>query len=154
MSIAARPAIIETTERFMAAILSAIRKDCKGNAVIELALVAPLLLLILLGIVGYGGYFYMAHGLQETANDAARSAIAGLTSDERRTLAQNTVTTELARFGGIDPTATATVVQDDGTNLSVAIAYDASRNAIMRLSLVPLPSRMIRRQATILLGGV
>ena len=133
---------------------SGLLKDARGAAVIEFALVAPVLLVILLGIMAYGQYFWMAHGLQQAANDGARAAIAGLTATERHTLSESAVTQNLQRAGGIDAGAAVTLTDDDGTELSVAVSYDDSRNAFMRFSMVPLPNRIISRTATIRLAGV
>src|SRR3546814_1310506 len=52
-----------------------------------MALVLPLLVTLLLGLVCYGQYFLIAHSVQQIANDAARATIGGLTSDERSRLA-------------------------------------------------------------------
>ena len=35
--------------------------ESRGNAAIEFALVAPVFLLFVMGIVSYGGYFWLAH---------------------------------------------------------------------------------------------
>ncbi|MBV9841462.1 MAG: pilus assembly protein [Sphingomonadaceae bacterium] len=129
-------------------------RDQRGTAVIELAIVAPLLLMILTGITAYGGYFWMAHSIQQAANDGARASLAGLTSGERSTLATSTVSSELARINGISPANAATTVEDDGTTLSVSVRYDASSSNFLRLSIMPLPNRLISRSAVVRLGGL
>lgn len=77
------------------------RLSCaRGVAMVEFALVAPLMLLILFGIIAYGGYFWRAHALQQLANDAARGAIAGLTPTERASLARDSVADEIQGLAG------------------------------------------------------
>ena len=131
-----------------------LRRDARGSALIELAIAAPALLMMLMGMMAFGGYFWMAHGLQQTANDAARSAIAGLTAAERRDIAEDTVDGELGRVGALDPARATASVDDDGQTLIVRLSYDASNSAFMKLPFVPLPSPMIVRSAAIRLGGM
>ena len=76
-------------------------KDRRGVAVIEFALVLPLLALLLLGVSAYGQYFLLAHSVQQMANDAARATIAGLSQSERVTLANATVANETARLPNV-----------------------------------------------------
>src|SRR3546814_15097933 len=64
-----------------------LKTDRRGAVIVEMALVLPLLVTLLLGLVCYGQYFLIAHSVQQIANDAARATIGGLTSDERSRLA-------------------------------------------------------------------
>ena len=128
-------------------------EDPRGAALVEFALVAPAFLLILFGMAGYGGYFWRAHSLQQTANDAARAALGGLTAAERQSLAVAAVAGELPRVG-IDPARTSTAVSETSTLVTVRIDYDGSRDGFLDLSLVPLPSRTIRRIAAVRLAGL
>lgn len=82
--------------------LSVIRrmlKDGRGAAAVELALISPVLLLILGGTVNYGFFFLTSHSVQQLTNEAARRAVAGVTSQERMALAQSVLQDE--RRGGI-----------------------------------------------------
>ena len=63
-------------------------RDQSGTSAVEFALVAPLFILMMLGMLGYGIYFGAAHSIQQLTADAARTAIAGLDEPERRSLAQ------------------------------------------------------------------
>ena len=63
-------------------------RDRAATSAVEFALVAPLFILMMLGMLGYGIYFGAAHSIQQLTADAARTAIAGLDEDERRSLAQ------------------------------------------------------------------
>jgi hypothetical protein len=48
---------------------------------------------------------------------------------------------------------TPTVTQT-GTNLTVQLSYDGTRDALLNLGWIPLPSRTIRRGATVRLAGL
>lgn len=125
-----------------------------GVAAVEFALVAPLMLMILMGIVAYGGYFWRAHSLQQVANDAARSAIAGLTPAERGALARLTVSQEIGPLAGLKAERAMVNIAEAGETIVLTLDYDASDDAFMRLGLVPLPSKQIRRTAVVRLGGL
>jgi len=43
----------------------------RGGAIVEMALVLPLLLALLMGVLIYGQYFMLAHSVQQAANDGA-----------------------------------------------------------------------------------
>jgi Flp pilus assembly protein TadG len=60
-----------------------------GASAIEFALVAPVFLLLLFGMIAYGIYLGAAHSVQQLAADAARISIAGLDRAERVELASN-----------------------------------------------------------------
>lgn len=126
----------------------------EGAALMEFALVAPVFLMTLLGMAGYGGYFWRAHTLQQVANDAARAALPGLTSTERETLALATASSELTTLGAIDPSRVTTSVNQTSDTVTVRIIYDGSHDGFLNLSLVPLPSTTIRRVAAVRLGGL
>lgn len=126
----------------------------QGVALIEFALVAPIFLMILMGIVAYGGYFWRAHSLQQIANDAARTALPGLTAAEREGLARDIVAREMEPLAGL-PAERATVTVDEADDvLTVTLVYDASNDAFLQLGLVPLPDKRIRRTAAIALAGL
>ncbi|RVD33089.1 pilus assembly protein, partial [Mesorhizobium sp. M4A.F.Ca.ET.020.02.1.1] len=57
---------------------SRFRADAVGTTAVEFAMLAPLFILLLLGMVAYGIYFGASHSVQQIAADAARTAIAGL----------------------------------------------------------------------------
>ncbi|WP_164767076.1 TadE/TadG family type IV pilus assembly protein, partial [Mesorhizobium sp. M7A.F.Ca.CA.004.04.1.1] len=63
-----------------------------GTSAVEFALLSPIFILLLLGMVAYGIYFGAANSIQQIAADAARTAIAGLNQTERQTLVASFVT--------------------------------------------------------------
>ncbi|WP_372855499.1 TadE/TadG family type IV pilus assembly protein [Sphingomonas sp.] len=125
-----------------------------GTAVIEMALVLPLLLMLVMGVVTYGHLFFRAHDVQEAANDAARATISGLNAAERASIAQESVQTSFRRTGTLDPTRSSIVIEDDGTTLVVRLTYDASNDPLLSLGVLPVQDRMIRRSAAIRLGAL
>ncbi|HWA02062.1 MAG TPA: TadE/TadG family type IV pilus assembly protein [Rhizomicrobium sp.] len=133
---------------------SAAFSDNRGNAAIEFALLFPLLLLLTFGIVCYGGYFWMAHNIQELANDAARAAIAGLTDEERQNLAQTTVADEIAKYEVLEPSLATVTYSGDSQYFTVDVSYDASTTPFwVARDLLPMPPTTIQRSASIRLGG-
>lgn len=72
--------------------------DCRGIAVLEFALVAPVLLAMLLGIAALGVVFLAQAGLRSTVEDAARFA----TTWPRPSQAQIEARIAAKRFG-MDP---------------------------------------------------
>ena len=128
--------------------------DRGGATAIEFALVAPLLIVLLLGVIAYGGYFLLAHAVQQLASDAARAAVGGLDDAERRTLAANCVASEIQSYGFLKPSLASLQINDQPPFLSVQLAYDASNSPPWSVSgLVPMPSTTIVRTAAIQLGG-
>lgn len=129
-------------------------RDRSGTAAIEFAIVGPVLILMLMGLMAYGGYFWMSHMVQQLTNDAARSAVAGLTAAERSQLAATTVSLEAPNYAFLDANRAAVSVNSDTQSVTIAVAYDASNTPFWALhKLLPMPSSTIRRTATIKLGG-
>jgi len=129
-------------------------RNCTGNAAIEFALVAPVFLLFLMGIISYGGYFWLAHNIQELANDSARAAVGGLTATERSSLAASSFTSQVGAYGVLTPAKANVVYSGSLQNFTVSISYDASSSGFWAISgLIPMPSSTIVRSAAIRLGG-
>ena len=125
-----------------------------GGLAVEFALLAPVLVVILLGVSAYGGYFWMSHSVQQLANDAARAAVGGLDATERQSLAQQVVTSEALAYPSLDVSRTHVSLVDTTTQLTVNVAYDASGSPFWAAAnLVPMPSTTLTRSATIMLGG-
>lgn len=128
------------------------RRD--GAAAVEFALVAPLFILLLAGMLSYGGYLWTAHSVQQLANDAARAAIAGLDDPERLSLAREAVSETAPNLGPFDPLRTRVTATRDGQTFTVRVVYDADDSAFWALEgIVPMPPREVERAATIRLGG-
>lgn len=129
-------------------------KDNRGTALVEMAIALPVLLTLIMGIVSYGDWFYTAHNIQQAANEAARSAIGGLTSKERQSLAIESAQTIMRRAGIVEDAATTFLVADDGTTFVMRIRHDASYDPLLRLSFVVSPSTIIQRAAAVRLDSM
>ena len=129
------------------------RRDQSGATAVEFAFLAPVLIFMLMGITGYGGYFWMSHSVQQLANDAARAAIPGSTAAERASLAKAAVAAS-AGDAELIPAKLSTEVIDRDGRLTVAVSYDAAQSfAFAVRGVTPMPSDQIRRQASVQLGG-
>lgn len=127
-------------------------------AAVEFALVSPLLILLMMGMTGYGVYFGASHSVQQIAADAARSAVAGLTEAERKTIAVRYIATNAGGYPFIDPAKLTADTRDstaDGNQFVVTVTYDASELPIWHLmKSLSMPGTTIRRQSIIRVGGI
>ncbi|CAN5186297.1 pilus assembly protein [soil metagenome] len=134
----------------------ATRGECgrEGLAAIEFALVGPMLVMLLAGMVVYGGWFWLAQSVQSLATESARAAMAGLDDAERRQLAMAFVTQQAAQGSGLDPTLIVTTVTSDADAVRVKVAYDAHAHPILLLAgPLPKPPTLIERTAVVRVGG-
>src|ERR1700712_5175476 len=70
----------------------------RGASAVEFAMLVPIFLVMLFGIVVYGSYLTMVHGVQQLAAEAARSSIAGITNSERGSLAASYVAANASTY--------------------------------------------------------
>ena len=130
----------------------------RGAAAIEFAIIAPVFFLLLMGVIAYGVYFSAAHAVQQISADAARSALAGIDDEERKTLVDLYVEAQAHNYAFIDvDRLQITVAVDEtlDTELVVSVSYDASNLPIWTLwRNLPLPDQVIEKQAAIRLGGL
>lgn len=125
----------------------------EGVAAVEFAIVFPLLLFMLVGIVVYGGWFWLAHSVQSVAYEAARASLGGLDSAERRTLALDFVSQRSSEIG-VPINASTVQVNSDAQIVSVKINYDISNHPLMALrGLTVAPPMTISKEAVVRLGG-
>lgn len=125
-----------------------------GTAALEFALVSPLFLFLIIGIVVYGSWLWMAQGVQSLASEGARAAVAGLDPGERDELARDAVDDGLAGAGMLDPALTRVAVSSDARLIRVVVSYDAASHPLMAMAtLVPPPPAHIERSAVVRIGG-
>jgi Flp pilus assembly protein TadG len=128
----------------------------KAAAAVEFALVIPVFLMMF-GIISFGAYLTVVHGVQQLAAEATRAAVAGLSDDERVTLAQNNIASNVAAYPLITSgrlTLTRAATDPSSNNFSVTLRYDASNMFVFNLpSFVPAPPSMVVRSASIQRGG-
>ncbi|QKC97750.1 TadE/TadG family type IV pilus assembly protein [Mesorhizobium sp. NZP2298] len=136
----------------------AFRTDDSGTSAVEFALLSPLFILLLLGMVAYGIYFGAANSIQQIAADAARTAIAGLNQTERQTLVASFLTNNAGGYPFVDASKLTYQANDsvaDGSQFVVSISYDARNLPIWNLFPgIAMPGTTIKRQSTIRVGGI
>lgn len=115
---------------------------------IEMALVLPLFLALLMGILVYGQYFLLAHSVQQAANDGARAAIVGLDAADRRAIATRAVDRSLQGAGQITPDKRMIAVSETSAAITVGVTYTVPADSFLRTSIVPVPGSVIRANAT------
>ncbi|MDQ1158836.1 Flp pilus assembly protein TadG [Sphingomonas sp. SORGH_AS 950] len=133
---------------------SSLGRDRRGVAVVELALVLPILLGLLMGIVSFADYFLTAHMVQQAANDAARAALAGIDAGERRTIAVDTARRLLGAAGTLRPERGEIIAVEQNNILTVSIRYDAHDDPLLNLPFVPTPGRMLSARGVAMIGGL
>jgi Flp pilus assembly protein TadG len=126
----------------------------RGSAAVEFALVGPIFVLLLMGMVVYGGWFWLAQSVQSLASEGARAAVAGLDAAERELLARQSVQAGLRDTSALPQADVRVNVLSDDERIVVEVAYDASNHPLMLLArLVPPPPLRIARTAVVRTGG-
>lgn len=132
-------------------------KTSDGTSAVEFAIVLPVFLVMLFGLVVYGTYLGVVHGVQQLTAEAARATIAGLSDDERLVLATNNINANVSFYPMLSPDRL--LVQSASTDpvtstFTVTVRYDASTLFIFNLpQMVPVPDSVITRTAAIQRGG-
>lgn len=129
-------------------------RDRRGSAIIEFAIVLPVLVLLLFGLLAYGQYFLLAHSAQQLANDAARATVAGLSTAERLSLAQASVNREKAALPEAARSTITTAVDEAVDQVTVRVRLDASNVTLFRSQIIPMLDPVIERRAVIRPGGI
>ena len=125
-----------------------------GAAAVEFALIAPL---FLMSFIATGIYLSTAYSVQQIAADAARTAVAGLSAQERTDLATAFINSATIRYPFIRAEDLDVQVSDDPQDphqFVVALTYDASSLPIWGLYTFAMPESQIHRYATIRMGGL
>lgn len=129
----------------------------RATSAVEFALISPIFLMVLFGIVVFGSYLTVLHGVQQIAAEAARAAVAGLSNAERVTLAQSNIAANAGSYPMIAPERLqlrAAATDATGNVFAVTVSYDASDMFIFSLpQFVPGPRPTIVRSAAIQRGG-
>jgi Flp pilus assembly protein TadG len=131
--------------------------DRTATSAVEFAFVAPILLLMTFGIIGYGYVLGIYHGIQQIASEAARASVSGLNDAERARIARDFVVAHASSYAFIDPAkVSVTTSQSPAPQqvFEVAVVYDMSDTLFSSLSsLVSLPPPLVERRAVIQRGG-
>ena len=128
--------------------------DSTGSMAVEFALIGPVLVVLLMGIVSYGGWLWLAQSIQGIASEAARASIAGLDDAEREALARAEVSSHAGRLFQVAPEDVVVDVDTDSSQLVVRLTYDATNHPLMQVaSLLPRPPEEIEGVAVVRTGG-
>lgn len=132
--------------------------DRTATAAVEFAIVAPLFVMLMLGMIAYGIYFGASHSIQQIAADAARTAVAGLDQAERQALVAGFISRNADGYAFVDIAKLSVEARDrsrDGNQFEVEVSYDARNLPIWNLlSGLPMPGTTISRSSTIRIGGI
>jgi len=110
-------------------------KDQKGGALIEFAIVLPLLVLLAFGIIEFGLLLYDQAVITNASREGARAGITGLNDIAIEAIAENYCQNRLITFGNNVPDALPPVKGDEngngtlgesGESLTVTVEYDYS----------------------------
>lgn len=128
-----------------------------GANAVEFALVAPVLVLLLFGIMAFGYLFGVYHSVQQIAAEAARASVAGVSDPERDTLARDFVSASVGSYLLLDPAKLNVSTAQSGPphqTFEVAIGYDLSDTLLANFAgLVAMPPLRIERRAIVQRGG-
>ena len=130
----------------------------RGASAVEFALIAPVLLFMLFGMLVFGIWISASHTIEQVASGAARASVAGHDPDEREQMARSYIASHLAPDALVNPDLVQIDVETDpvvpGT-FRVIVTYDASELPIWDLiGSTLLPAREIRRETIITTGGL
>lgn len=132
--------------------------DRSAASAIEFAMLAPIFILFLMGMIAYGVYFGASHSVQQIAADAARTAIAGQSAAERQTIVQSFVDNNASGYPFISRdrlTFSAADSSSDSNQFDVSVSYDARNLPIWNLLPdLSLPGTTIIHHSTIRVGGI
>jgi Flp pilus assembly protein TadG len=131
--------------------------DCRAASAVEFAFIAPVFLVLLFGLIAFGSYLGIVHNVQQLTAEAARASIAGLSDDERLTIARDNIAANVDSYPMLS--SSRLTLQSASTDAAtgtfkVTVRYDASDMFIFNLPLlVPMPSAVIIRTAAVQRGG-
>lgn len=129
----------------------------KGVAALEFAIVAPVMMFLLFGIVAYGVFFGAVHSVQQLAANSARAAMGGFDLEEREMLVRQHVSAVLGSDSFLKEPYLDVRVEDVAEQpdfIRVTVTYDASELPIWNIyDGLPLPEKVISRSSVIRTGG-
>lgn len=126
--------------------------DVRGAVLIEAAILLPILLMVLVGMVNYGLWFMAAHTIQEAANEGARAALAGLDATERQTLASGAIGQSIGASTVVIPSLVTTTTATSNGFYTVTVSYNVAKAKLFAAALLPMPAGQIQRAAVVKLA--
>lgn len=107
---------------------------------VEFAIVLPLLLLLIYGIISFGAQFLVLQTLKQAASDGARAAVAGTTQSSEVSQATSTVLSDLSYLPAINASdvsvtfpasCSASAPATSGGCINVAVSYPYATNPLV-----------------------
>lgn len=130
----------------------------RGGSAVEFALIAPMLLAMVAGILTFGILLGAAHNLRLVTAEAARASIAGVTDAERATIVRDTVTRSLANGAMFRPGSVSVQVGTDSSDPNVTVVtvtLDATTLGLGLFSrLLPYLPSVMSSTVTVRRGGL
>jgi Flp pilus assembly protein TadG len=126
-----------------------------GTAAVEFALIAPVFIACVFSMIGYAIYLSASASVQNITAEAARAAVAELSTDERQLLAEQAIAISTKDLAFIDPTKVkVTVTEQPSHRYAVQVSYDATDMPIWSMFTYALPStKSISRTTVMQVGG-
>ncbi|WP_159998421.1 TadE family protein [Roseomonas sp. 18066] len=133
-------------------------RDDEGAMAVEFALVATLMFSLLFGTIAFGVHFGARTAAAAAAGEGARAAVAGLTNDQRATLARAAATAVLNSYGGlVDPARSTITVGPDAsasTRYAVTVRVDVSQFPFAQLTaFIPALASDPQSTVSVQIGG-
>lgn len=129
---------------------SSILRCARGTSAVEFAIIGPIFLVLVFGLVCFGVIFATYSGVQQLAAEAARASVAGLDATERDQIARTYVVSNAGAYAMLDPTKLSVTTTTQPGAFQVLVTYDLSASPVFSLSkLIPMPSPVVRRAASI-----
>jgi Flp pilus assembly protein TadG len=125
------------------------RKLRRGNAVLEAALVIPILLYLAFGTVEFGYFFYVKNNLQGAAREGVRAAIPpGATNADVTAAISSQMTAAGLQASGYTVTTTPTTISGlaPGTTVTVSVQCTWGTVGLRPLQLIST-SKIVKGQA-------
>lgn len=136
-------------------VLHGFRRSSQGSTAVEFGLLAPVLLLLVLGFVGFCVVFSTASGLQQLAAEAARASVGGLTDHERTQIVEAFVAAHAGAYPFLDAgqLTVGTTALTAPAAFQVSLSYDLSQSIVGMLSgFVPALPTHLQRSAIVLVS--
>jgi Flp pilus assembly protein TadG len=129
-------------------------RDRHAASGVEFALVVPVFILLVFGIICFGILFGTYNGVQQLAAESARAAVAGMSATERDQLARTYIANNAGAYGFLNPAKVSIATASQSTSFQVTVTYDMADSIVFRLgNVLSAASPKIVRSAAIQNGG-
>ena len=132
-------------------------KSSGGAAAVEFAIVAPVFLMMILGMLSGGIYLGAVHSVRQLTSDVARATIAGADEAERTHIANTYMNANVSSYVFLRPDKLKIIVNDSevvANQFNVEIIFYADELPVWNVAgFLPFPTREIKGRASIQNGG-